>query len=311
MFRRRKRKSARQPSPISGRNVKRALAVLGTVVVFGAAGLAVLVEAPRMQQRIAERSAGASPTVIIDWPLSPGAPATWLPAEVQDELLAAAYHELERRPDPFSASALAAIARSLQSTGWFEQIKRVSRQPGNIVRIEASWRTPAAVVRRGNVDYLIARGGELLPLQYQRDRAPLPAIVGAKHESPTSKGQLDYGTPWPGADIRAALDVIALLNTRPWRDQVAAVDVSEYLSSRNLTLVSQWNGRIVWGGAPGDAIPGEVAAEMKLRRLDVLHRQFQRIDARRRIVEVAGPVTLVDDSASSAATPPEDRLVAR
>jgi hypothetical protein len=302
MFRRKKRKDSRKARPISAAQVKRGLTIAASVLVFGAAAMVLVVEGPRMQQRLAARTASESLTVVIDWPTSPGASESWLPAEERDRLLAAAYGELERYPDPFSNEGLAAAARALGETGWFEQVSRVRRETGNTVRVEAVWRLPAAVVRSAGVDYLISRRGELLPIAYQPERSPLPAIVGAKFDPPLVNGQLAYGKPWPGADVRAGLDVLTMVNTRPWRGQVAALDVSDYLSGRRLVLVTQWNGRAVWGGAPSDSVPGEVSAEMKLRRLDVLYRQFQRIDARRRIVEVAGPMTLVDDTASASAS---------
>lgn len=310
MFRRKKRRdsrkdarrSSRKTQSVNPQQVRRAFTLTASVFVFGAAALLVLVEAPRMQDRLATRAADARPVqIIIEWPRSPGAApgATWLPGETQYEILAIAHREADRAPNPYSPAALASIAEALERTGWFESIRRVQREHGNIIRVDASWRIPAAVVRYGNVDHLIARGGELLPLEYQKNRSPLPVIIGGRFDPPkyaSAGGQLAYGHPWPGGDIQAALEVLALVNTRPWRDQVAAVDVSGYLSSRRIELVTQWDGRAVWGGAPSDSVPGEVTAEMKIRRLDVLHHQFQRIDARRRIVEVAGPVTLVDDS---------------
>lgn len=304
MFNRKKRRSAKsaKTQALSPRALRRAFTLTATIVIFGAAAMVLMVEAPRIQHRLAARSTSEPARIIIEWPISNGASATWLPSEVQHELLASAYHELERHPDPFSGVALSRIAASLEATGWFDQIRRVKRESGNTIRVEAAWRIPAAVVRHGNVDYLISRRGELLRLEYQPNRSPLPAIIGARFDPPSINGQLAYGEPWPGADVRAGLEVLTMVNSRPWRDQVAAVDVSNYLALRRLELITQWDGRAIWGGAPSDAIPGEVTAQRKLQRLDVLYHQFQRIDARRRIVEVAGPVTLVDDSPSGSAS---------
>jgi hypothetical protein len=305
MFRRRTRKdsrSTRTTALTDAQGVRHMIAIGAMTLIMATVGLIIMVEAPRMQQRLSARIMAQRLTITIEWPMSAGATESWLPSVVQDELLATAYREAERRPDPLSPAALSAIAATLSETGWFQEIRRIHRQSGNTIRIEATWRTPAAVVRRGGVDYLIAEGGELLPIAYQPERAPLPALIGVAHAPPTHNGRPAYGTPWQGTDVHAGLEVLSMVNTRPWRGQVAAVDVSDYAGSRRLVLVTQWNGRAVWGGAPSDTIPGEVSAEMKLRRLDVLYRQFQRIDARRRIVEVAGPMTLVDDSASADAS---------
>ena len=50
-----------------------------------------------------------------------------------------------------------------------------------------------------------------------------------------------------------------------------------------------------------DAIPGQVASDVRLKRLDVLHHKTGAIDARHSVVEVAGPRTLVDESATAQA----------
>ncbi len=99
--------------------------------------------------------------------------------------------------------------------------------------------------------------------------------------------------------MKAGLELLATIGGRPWRDQIVAVDVSEYLASRRLVLLTRWNGRAVWGGAPGESVPGEVSDQVKLRRLDVLAKEFGQVDAKRRIVEVAGPILLVDDTATA------------
>jgi hypothetical protein len=90
-----------------------------------------------------------------------------------------------------------------------------------------------------------------------------------------------------------------LVSNRPWRSQVAAVDVGEYVSKKRLVLVTTAGGRILWGGAPLDSIPGEVTAEVKLKRLDVFQHQHGKIDGGYRVVEIAGPRTLVDVTATA------------
>jgi hypothetical protein len=114
-------------------------------------------------------------------------------------------------------------------------------------------------------------------------------------------GQVVRGTIWPGADIRSGLDLIAAIAARPWASQVEAVDVADYLSKKQLVLVTRTHGRVVWGAAIDEAIPGQVSAEVKLKRLDYIQAQFGAIDARHRIVEIGGPRVLVDDTATASA----------
>lgn len=292
---------ARASRKTSSGSARSAFAIGAAVFVFLGLILTVLIWVPAMESGLAARASGAPAKVVIEWPLAAadpadksGSPRSWVPMPVRDELLALADRELAKRTDPFNPSGLKAVSEALLNTGWFEQVAAVRRTKGTI-RIEANWRTPAAVVRRNGVDYLVSHSGHLLPLAYQRGLAPVIVVVGAAEEPPMSGGQITPGVVWPGDDIRAALDTVALISSRPWRDQVTAIDVGQYAAKKRIALVSKWNGRAMLGGAPNDTIPGEVAIDVKLRRLDELNRQFGQIDAKHRLVEVAGPVVLVDD----------------
>jgi len=280
-------------------NFRAAFSVGASVFVFVGLLLTLLIWVPSMQASLAARAAAGPAKINIQWPQSDpndkSADAkSWVPFPVRDELLAIATRELEKHSDPYSPAGLHAVSDTLMRTGWFEEVANVRRTSDGI-QISAHWRTPAAVVRRNGVDYLISQGGYLLPVSYQRGQAPVIAIVGASQEPPMVGGQLAPGVIWPGDDIRAAISTLASINSRNWRNQVTAIDISDYATKKKIALVSKWNGRAVIGGAPGDIVPGEVTLDMKLRRLDELVRQFGQIDAKHRLVEVAGPVMLVDD----------------
>lgn len=280
---------------VTTESFRRFFSVTAGVFIFVGLVLSVLIWVPSMEAELAKRASAGPAKIHIEWPQAAGGDgSTWVPGPVRDELLARAMTEIERCADPFSSSALEAASVSLMRTGWFESAPSVVRD-GEGYRIAATWRTPAAVVRQDGVDYLISREGHLLPLAYQRGQAPVIAITGAAHQPPRVGGQLAPGQMWAGDEIRAALETIAVISNRPWRDQVAAVDVAEYAGARRIALISKWDGRAVIGGAPRDTIPGEVAFDTKLRRLDELVRQFGQVDAKHRLVEVAGPVILVDD----------------
>jgi hypothetical protein len=254
---------------------------------------------PRLEQGAGVRAHAYPARVVIDWPGTSKAGETWLPASVRDELLACAYQQLDRSPEPFSSQNLRAVGEALAQTGWFHHISAVRREPQGVIHVEADWRSPAAVVHRDTIDYLVARSGEILPIAFPTGSSPYRAVIGARLDPPKSGGRVLPGSPWPGADVRAGLDLLKLIETRPWRDQVIAVDVGDYLAQRRLVLISKWNGRTIWGCAPADSHPGEVATEVKLRRLDTLVREFGQVDAKRRIVEIAGPILLVDDTATA------------
>ena len=295
------RKSARSTSE----SFRRLFSVSAGVFVFVGLVLAVLIWVPSMESSLADRAGAVPLKVNFQWPAAGGersGGATWVPTPVRDELLSRATIEMERHSDPFSPSGLKAISDSLMQTGWFDSPPNL-RRVADAIHVDAQWRTPAAVVRREGVDYLISRNGHLLPVAYQRGQAPVPAIVGVAHEPPSSGGQVTPGAIWPGDDIPAALETLAVVSARPWWEQVAAVDISGYAAHKRIALISKWNGRAILGGGPRDIIPGEVSFEMKLRRLDELVRQFGQIDAKHRLVEVGGPVMLVDDVTHASRNP--------
>lgn len=302
MFKRKKRVSA--PKPRAGEQerrrerTRRALAIAGTLAILGGIVAGATLGLPRLEHALAIRAHGYPPRVVIDWPGSKST-ETWLPASVRDELLTLAYQQIDAVPEPFSSQSLRAVGDALGQTGWFDRINAVRREPQGVVHVSADWRAPAAVVRRDTIDYLVGRTGEILPIAYQAGESAQRAIIGARLDPPKAARRILPGRPWPGADVRAGLDLLRLIETRPWRDQVVAVDVSDYLAQRRLVLISKWNGRTIWGCGPADSHPGEVATEVKLRRLDTLVREFGQVDAKRRIVEIAGPILLVDDTATA------------
>src|SRR5207247_617278 len=108
------------------------------------------------------------------------------------------------------------------------------------------------------------------PLSFREGGSTLRAILGAQLDPPRDGGRVVPGAVWPGADVRAGLDLLAAVAPHAWSGQVAAVDVSEYLARKQLVLVTRNRGRVVWGAAVNESVPGQVSAEAKLRRLDYI-----------------------------------------
>ncbi len=299
-----RRRAAKAESRAAAMAKAARVATVGMSVAV-AAGLAtgLLVGAPRLQARLADRAAATAPRIEFGWPTGTSGD-TWLPREVRDVMLASAHQELERHPDPFSAAALKGVADAAGRSGWIEFVKTVERQRNGSIRVEAVWRVPTAVVRREGSDYLVGQRGEILPMVYPRDGSPLKALVGAAREPRLEGGRPAVGLVWPGADVQAGLELLALISSRPWADQVAAIDVGEYLSRKELVLITRWNGKVVWGGAPSDTIPGQLSTAAKLGRIDALHQRHSRIDVSKRLVDVTSVYTLVEDTATASSTQP-------
>jgi hypothetical protein len=280
----------------------RILTVALSVAVFTGIAAGLLVGAPRLQAQVAGRALSQPVQITFDWPQGAGG-ESWLPRDLRDVMLASAYQELERHPDPFSPAALRGVADSALASGWLETITRVERARDGSIYLSGAWRTPTAVVRRDSSDYLIGRRGEILPMAFKRDGSPLKVLVGASKEPHMRGGRPALGQVWPGADIQAGLELLALISSRPWAEQVSAIDVSEYLGRKELVLVTKWNSRVVWGGAPSDTIPGQLSTAAKLGRIDALHQRHSRIDVSKRLVDVTSVYTLVEDTATANAQP--------
>lgn len=285
------RKRTDAPAP-----TRRILLIAGSSAVALGLAAATLLGLPRLAASTQARLAASPTRLSLAWP-----DGNWLPQSERDRLMAIAVSALDAQPDPLRPAALARLGRALDDTGWFDRVGPIRRLPGGAVTVEAAWRVPVAVVRRDATDYLVSRDARVLPIAYPAGSSAYQAILGVHREPPLSGSQIAAGGLWPGDDIRAALDLLLLASSRPWRSQLAAVDASDYHDRKRLVLVTTTHGRAVWGGAPADSLPGEVSAIEKLRRLDALHARFGQIDAKHRLVEIGGPMLLVDNSATAEA----------
>jgi hypothetical protein len=286
-----RKKKIRVPKIRAAALLAAAMPVLTGLVLMGALG-GVVLGLPRLQSLVAASSPPSPVRVEFAWPVAPGAgsSSTWMPEEFQRGLTGLVGRALADDPDPLSSNALRAAADALAATGWFESVDVVERGSDGVVRVRGRWRVPAAVVRYGGLDQLVAWSGQVLPPTYLPGESGQKVVFGVRTPPP------EAGRAWAeeAGEVRAALELLALISDRSWRNQVAGVDASDYPTKRRLEIVTVYGTRITWGGAPNDAVPGEQAAHYKLRRLDVLADRFGRIDAKERFVDVAGPLTLID-----------------
>jgi hypothetical protein len=289
----------------------RAASITASVLIFGGIAAGIVLGVPVLQDRLAQRTHASAVRVDFEWPklaateqppqqtrppadAAPITTQTWVPTSIQDELMAVAHTAVESASDPFSQKGLRRVAEDLEKSGWFESIDAVTRRRDRdgvaCIHITATWRIPAAVVRMGDHDFLVSwKGG-----------SPKVVLLNAQQQPELTAGMPTHGQTWPGVDVRAALELLAVIESRPWAAQIRAIDLSQYFAKRQLALVTTRNSRIIWGGGPSDTIPGEVASDIKLARIEALAARFEgRIDAGHRLVEVFGPITTVDNSASA------------
>ncbi|MHC4947241.1 MAG: cell division protein FtsQ/DivIB [Planctomycetota bacterium] len=199
------------------------------------------------------------------------APA-WLRGDLETLLLLTARTHLEG--DPMRRDDLVATHAALLNSGWFDAVHQVRRLRPGVVEVEADYVEPYALVRSRGYDHLVDPAARLLPRAYPAGTSRrFTAITGAHFDGPARPG-----LQWEGADVGAALRLLALIETRPWRHQVEQIDVSRYLREQMLVLVTDRGCRIEWGSAPGEERSLEALADLKRRYLDRHYELSRHID---------------------------------
>ena len=196
----------------------------------------------------------------------------WVEGDLKTMLLQTARQHLSG--DPLARHELVVAREALLATGWFDRIDQVRRVRDDLVEIEGRFATPRAVIRDSRGDHLIDDQGRLLPRTYPVGRAGgLPAITGVVGVRPAEPGRR-----WEGAEVSAALRLLQQIAGRPWRHQLAAVDVSKHGRDRSIRLITDRGCSIIWGRAPGDEAAGEVPADRKIGYLDYHYEHYGHID---------------------------------
>lgn len=277
---------------------------IGALVLVIVAVVGVPVGVSAMERHAISTLPIRAERVEIVWPALGGAPAgsepgpaTWLPQSERRRLVRLATEALRGDPDPLGNATLERVARALLNSGWFARIDSVRRERGGLVRVNGTWRVFSAVARVGDDELLLSDRGVLLPLRYeagkagQRGQSGLPAILGAALDPPAAPGQA-----WPGGDVQMGLGVLDLLRDEPFWGQIVGVDVSGALRGGPLEIVTTGGGRIIWGPPPEQWMPGQVNAQAKVQTLERLFREYARIDAGQRRIDIRNRDVLIDQT---------------
>lgn len=270
--------------------------VAGALIVGALGGAAMAIQP--LESRAA--SIRADPLEIrFDWPALSDGEGTWMPESERWALerIARAHVSL----NPLDHASLRAAVAALRGAGWFAEGPRLRRLPGGVIRVEGSFRTPAAAVRWGGRDRLVSRNGRLLRLDYPPGGAgALPVIKGTfAGPPPRENGAPDYGGLWVGLDVQDALELLTyVMRSDIVRPHVEAIDVSRHAESGRLMIVTRDGARLLWGRSPGEAHPGEPEASEKLRRFEALVADPAWRKARGAVLRLDGPITMYDATAS-------------
>jgi len=175
---------------------------------------------------------------------------------------------------PFDHDGLVTARDAVARCGWYSEVQQVRRSDVDEVIVDGTWAIPFALVCDAAGEHLVDTRGRLLPRNYPAGRGPnLLRINGVSMPIPAA-----YGTVWPGDEVAAALAMAALVFDRPWRTQIAAIDVSGWAADGLLRMRTDRNREIVWGRAPGKESATEVPAVQKLGALQLAFDRSGRIE---------------------------------
>jgi hypothetical protein len=151
------------------------------------------------------------------------------------------------------------------ATAWIAELRSVrkslTRAHGAVIRIDAAFRVPFAMIAARGRAYVVDADGVRLPSvsDFRNvDRGEWFVITGAANPPP------DVGRPWPGADAAAGLKLARFLAAAekagqlPFRDWLRAIDVANFnrtidnLAGRLRIQTVVPNGYIHWGEPPDE-----------------------------------------------------------
>lgn len=242
--------------------------------------------APEHRLTNASRATPTGPAVAIAWP-SDGNGATWMPQAERDRLSALMIHAV-RGGRALTRAPLAEIGTALLDTGWFEGTPTVRWTYDGQIEVEGTWRTPAAAVRIGPREHLIDYSARVLPLDYPSGQSNQIFLLNPAQPRPRTD------EPWAGEDLRAALDLILLLQQEQLLEQVAGIDLGTGHDSGRLAIITDRGARIIWGGGPDHLRPAEQPTSVKLNRMRTLLQRTGRIDGAVDRIDLRGPQVLLE-----------------
>lgn len=173
----------------------------------------------------------------------------------------------------------------LSTNPWVKRVNAVRRQyvnqPGDVIELDCDFRAPVALVHWDGMYRYVDSEGVVLPeklsaqqVQYliRPGNSPTFYIIQGVARAPKADG-----TPWPGGDVQAGIEMVALLANQPYANKFIKIDVSNFAGRRSphesqINLVTRDGSEIRWGQPPSSKA---FFAEQKVdRKLDVLSKAY-------------------------------------
>ena len=214
-------------------------------------------------------------------------PPHWVPHDLVEQVL-----EQAELPDELSLldkGLTERIAKAFAQHPWVEEVVRVTKSTPAEIKVELTYRQPAAMVQVKQGLYPVDRTGVLLP---PGDFAPAeaqryPLIVNA-----ATPPQGPVGTSWGDVAVSGAAQIAATLNVH-WKEfGLNYIEIPPIASARPTVdelvyhLHTMGGSRIIWGRAPENSHPGELTAAQKIGRMEEYVTRFGGFDQPRGPYEI-------------------------
>ncbi len=289
--------------PMSPEAVAKLRRVVGHTIAGIALG-AICAGAFLVSERYVDRVAriDAPPTVKLK-----EQPA-WMSASLSEQILSTV-----RPITPFSTDdhqMLVDRANILAANPWVKEVHAVRRaytnSPGDTLEIDCDFRAPVALAHWQDAYWYVDAEGVRLPERLSAEQAARLIQPGQgsmfRIIDGIGKAPLAPGKAWPGGDVQAGIELIALLTDKPFADQIVKIDVSNFGGRINpnesqLNLVTRYNTEIRWGQPPSSkAFFVEQKVDRKLDYLTQAKKQTGRIDMNRPWIDLRFDSPTVPDA---------------
>lgn len=170
------------------------------------------------------------------------------------------------------------VAARLATSLWVKKIAPagvVNNYDGSLT-IRCEFRRPLAMVSGRSVLVRVDRDAMVLPGKFLRSGVQVDKyreIVGVKSDPPPA------GQVWTAEDLLAAVNILRLIDGKPFTGEITAIDVSNYRGRRNvakphIVMITDKQSYINWGRAIGTEGRIEVDYMTKLEHLERLFLQY-------------------------------------
>ena len=219
----------------------------------------------------------------------------WIKTDLKRLVLGDVGHPAYVAPSVMDVALIPEAVTALRSVGWIENIDRVEKTKSGL-EIDLTYRQPVAMVELSRIT--VKGFKQPRPVMLHVDRSGILMGRGLSNrpedfllvsiDQPMYMDQLKAWSKWQDARVQSAAAISAvvkdiwkpmgLYRLMTWRDQSNASD--RRIPFQFWTKMGQKTGvKVIWGNAPGDELPGEALAAVKIEALKAYVAKNGRFDA--------------------------------